>query len=58
MKNFWKFAAVGLAGYLVGFYGFKYKVTTMLESYLEVDKEDSNEEKEEEAQASFFLFWE
>ena len=50
MKNFWKFAAVGLAGYLVGFYEFKYKVTkAMLESYLEVDKEDSNEEKEEEA---------
>ena len=50
MKDFLKFAAVGVTGYLFGFYEFKYKVTkAMLESYLGVDKEDSNEEKEEEA---------
>ena len=50
MKNFVKYAAVGVAGYLVGFYEMKYKVTkAMLQGFVEKDKEDSNEEKEDEA---------
>ena len=50
MKTFIKYAAVAVAGYLIGFYEMKYKV---LKSYcsrhIEKEQEDSNEEKEEEA---------
>ena len=50
MKDFLKFAAVGVAGYLVGFYEMKYKTAMELMKVLtEKDQEDSNEEKEEEA---------
>lgn len=50
MKQFLKYAAVGVAGYLVGFYEMKYKVTkAMLQGFVEKDQEDSKEEKEEEA---------
>lgn len=50
MKNFVKYAAVGVAGYLVGFYEMKYKTTiALLKVLTEKNKEDSNEEKEEEA---------
>ena len=57
MKDFWKFAAVGVAGYLVGFYEIKYKTQKSLLNVLtEKDQEDSNEEKEEEAQSSSFSF--
>ena len=59
MKNFVKFAVVAVAGYLVGFYEMKYKVLKAIaQRHIEKDQEDSNEEKEEEAQASFFLFQE
>ena len=30
MKNFIKFGLVGLAGYFVGFYEYKYKVTKLI----------------------------
>ena len=50
MKNFVKFAAVAVAGYLVGFYEMKYKVLKAIaQEHIEKDQEDSNEEKEEEA---------
>ena len=50
MKNFVKYAAVGVAGYLVGFYEMKYKTTiALLKVLTEKNQEDSNEEKEEEA---------
>ena len=50
MKQFVKYAAVGVAGYLVGFYEMKYKVVKAIASeYIEQDLEDSEEEKEEEA---------
>lgn len=50
MKQFVKYAAVGVAGYLVGFYEMKYKVVKAIANeYIEQDLEDSKEEKEEEA---------
>ena len=50
MKQFIKYASVGLAGYFVGFYEMKYKVVKAIENeYIEQDLEDSEEEKEEEA---------
>lgn len=50
MKQFVKYAAIGLAGYLVGFYEMKYKVVKAIANeYIEQDLEDSEEEKEEEA---------
>ena len=50
MKDFVKFAAVGIAGYLIGFYEMKYKVLKAIaQKHIEKDQEDSNEEKEEEA---------
>ena len=48
MKNYIKFGLVAFAGYLVGFYEYKYKVTKlMLQSML--DKEEDSK-KEDEAQ--------
>ena len=59
MKTFVKYAAVAVAGYLVGFYEMKYKTSmALMKVLIENNQEDSNEEKEEEAQASFFLFQE
>ena len=50
MKQFVKYAAVGVAGYLIGFYEMKYKVVkTIANGYIEQDQDDSKEEKEEEA---------
>ena len=50
MKDLIKYAAVGVAGYLVGFYETKYKTSMALVKVLtEKNQEDSNEEKEEEA---------
>lgn len=50
MKDFVKYATVGVAGYLIGFYEMKYKVTkTMLKVLTEEDKKDSEEKKEGEA---------
>ncbi len=49
MKQFMKYAAVGAAGYLVGFYEMKYKVVkAMVQGFVEKEQEDSKEEKEEE----------
>ena len=42
MKNFTKFALVGIAGYLVGFYEMKYKAhKALLEALLENNKRDA-----------------
>ena len=50
MKSIVKYAAVGLAGYLVGFYEMKYKVLKAIaDKYVTQEKNDSEEEKEEEA---------
>lgn len=55
MKDLIKLAAVGVAGYLIGFYEMKYKVAkTLVEAYVNKEKdsnkmEDSTEIKEEEA---------
>ena len=47
MKNFVKYAAVGLAGYLIGFYEMKYKVVKAItEGFIKNGKEDSNKEEE------------
>lgn len=49
-KQFMKYAAVGVAGYLVGFYEMKYKVVkAMAQGFVEKEQEDSKKEKEEEA---------
>lgn len=49
MKNFVKFAIVGLGGYLIGFYEMKYKfLKCIAEGY--VNEKTNEEEKEEEAQ--------
>ena len=48
MKDFVKYAAVGIAGYLVGFYEMKYKlVKSIAESSLKKDLEVKKEEEEE-----------
>ena len=50
MKQFIKYAAIGIAGYYVGFYEMKYKVVKAIaQRHIEKEQEDSNEEKEEEA---------
>ena len=55
MKDLIKMAAVGVAGYLIGFYEMKYKVAkTLVEVYIDKENdsnkmEDSTEMKEEEA---------
>ena len=50
MKQFVKYAAVGVAGYLVGFYEMKYKVMKAItEGYIKQNQDDSKEEKEEES---------
>lgn len=42
-----KYAAVGAAGYLIGFYEMKYKVVKAIaESSIKHNKKDSEEEKE------------
>lgn len=50
MKNFIKYAAVGLAGYLVGFYEMKYHVVkAVAESKInEVDELKKSKEEESE----------
>ena len=50
MKQFIKYAAVGLAGYFIGFYEMKYKVVKAIaDRFIEAGKSDGNV-KEEEAQ--------
>ena len=49
MKNLVKYAAVGIAGYLVGFYEMKYKtMKIILKAKIEEDK-TNEEDKVEEA---------
>ena len=45
MKNFIKFAAVGIAGYLIGFYEMKYKVIKVMLTKELDNREDNKEEK-------------
>lgn len=48
MKNFVKYAAVGLIGYFVGFYEMKYKVLEILATInCDEDKEQKEDSKEE-----------
>lgn len=48
MKNLIKLAAVGIGGYLIGYYEMKYKVVKLVaESYVE---KEEKEKKEESAQ--------
>ena len=49
MKDFVKYAAVGVAGYLVGFYEMKYKTAMALIKVLTEKNQEDSEEKEEEA---------
>jgi len=50
MKQFIKYAAVGLAGYFIGFYEMKYKVMKAIANeYIEAEESEENV-KEEEAQ--------
>ena len=50
MKPFVKYTAVGLAGYLVGFYEMKYKATKAVRNVMtEKCKKDSEDKKEEES---------
>lgn len=48
MNNFIKFAAVGLAGYFIGFYEMKYKT---VKAWLQIaaDKNEKDEENKEES---------
>lgn len=46
MKNFIKIGIAGLTGYLIGYYGYKYKV---MEAFVETMIEEKKS-KEEEAQ--------
>lgn len=44
MKNFVKYAAVGVAGYFIGFYEMKYKVVKLIaEASLKNSKKDEKE---------------
>ena len=49
MKDFVKYAAIGVAGYLVGFYEMKYKTAMALMKVLTEKNQEDSEEKEEEA---------
>lgn len=47
MKNLIKLAAVGVAGYLIGFYEMKYKLMKIaLDSYAEENSNKSQDEEE------------
>ena len=48
MKNFMKYAVVGVAGYLIGFYEMKYKVVKCMATYnFEKITKESNTKTEE-----------
>lgn len=48
MKNFLKYAAVGVASYLIGFYEFKYKVVkAMAIGSMKANLENHTDEKKE-----------
>ena len=44
MKNYVKYAVVGLAGYLIGFYEMKYKVIKVIANGM-IEKEKESEEE-------------
>lgn len=51
MKQFIKYALVGLAGYFIGFYEMKYKVVKAIaKGYVEEAESKNDAKKEEEAQ--------
>lgn len=46
MKDFIKYAIVGVVGYTIGFYEMKYKIQkVMLDSYLKKENEENTETK-------------
>ena len=49
MKNFIKLAAVGIAGYLIGFYEMKYKVVKVI-AEAAVDDDSKKSQKAEESE--------
>lgn len=50
MKEFAKFAAVGVAGYLIGFYEMKYKtMKSLLKVLTDEELEDNTDAEEEES---------
>ena len=49
MKQFIKYAAVGLAGYFIGFYEMKYKVVKAIANGYVKQEESEENVKEEEA---------
>ena len=58
MKPFVKYAAVGLAGYLVGFYEMKYKATkSLLNVMTEKCKKDSEDKKKKKWRSPNGLFF-
>lgn len=47
MNNFFKYLCIGFAGYLVGFYEYKYKANmALIEVLLEKEKEEKTEKDE------------
>ena len=49
MKNFLKYAAIGLAGYFIGFYEMKYKtLRSLIELQNKRESDDSSKEDEKE----------
>lgn len=50
-KNFIKYAAIGVAGYLIGFYEMKYKVVKAMAigAMKEKEEDSENPEKKEES---------
>ncbi len=51
MKQFIKYAAVGLAGYFIGFYEMKYKVVkAVAQGFVEREESEKDVEEEEGAQ--------
>jgi hypothetical protein len=51
MKQFIKYAAVGLAGYFIGFYEMKYKVVkAVAQGFVEREESENDVEEEEGAQ--------
>lgn len=50
MKNYVKYAVIGVAGYLIGFYEMKYKVIKAIANgVMEREMKESKEEQEEES---------
>ena len=47
MKELMKYAAVGVAGYLVGRYKIKFEIAMLINDYYRQNEKNSKEEKEE-----------